>query len=99
VFLHRLALALHKTVAELEVSMSERELRHWRWFDAAHEPLPDRLADIHFGMVLSAMVNLMRSPDSVPAAPDDYFVIRDRTAPTEPEVSEIDRLRAQWRGE
>jgi len=79
--------------------MSTRELRDWQWFDAVHEPLPDRLADIHTGMILSTMVNLQRAPDAAPVAPDDFFVIRDRTAPAKPEVSEIDRLRAQWRGE
>lgn len=98
-FLHRLALALHKTVAEIEAAMTKRELLHWQLFDAAHEPLPDRLADIHFGMVLSAMVNMMRSPDSAPASPSDFYVIRDRTEPAPEAVPEIDRLRAQWRGE
>jgi hypothetical protein len=79
--------------------MSKRELYHWHLFDAAHQPLPDRLADIHFGMVLSAMVNLMRSADSAPVAASDFFVIRDRSPAAGPEVQEIDRLRAQWRGE
>lgn len=76
--------------------MTKRELLHWQLFDAVHEPLPDRLADIHFGMVLSAMVNLMRSTDSAPVSASDFYVIRDRATPAEPE---IDRLRAQWRGE
>jgi hypothetical protein len=100
VFLHRLALALHKTVAELETSMTARELYHWRLFDAGHEPLPDRLADIHFAMIATIMVNLMRSTETAPAEPADYFVIRDRTAPRghADQVSEIDRLRTQWRG-
>jgi hypothetical protein len=98
VFLHRLALALHKTVAEIEATMSMRELRDWQWFDAVSGPLPDRLADIHNAMVLSTMVNIMRSPDSAPVLPSDFFVIRDRAEPEEP-VPEIDRLRAQWRGE
>jgi hypothetical protein len=80
--------------------MSKRELFHWQLFDALHEPLPDKLADIHCGMVLSTMVNLQRTADSAPVAPSDFYVIRDRApAPAEPKVSEIDRLRAQWRGD
>jgi hypothetical protein len=73
-------------------------LRHWQWFDMAHEPLPDRLADIHNGMIMATMVNIMRAPESAPVAPSDFFVIRERAEPEEP-VPEIDRLRAQWRGE
>jgi hypothetical protein len=99
VFLHRLALALHKTVAEIEAQMTMRELRHWQLFEGAHEPLPDRLSDIHTGVLASLMVNIMRSADAEPARPQDFFVIRDRAAPAEPAVREIDRLRAQWRGE
>ena len=79
--------------------MSMRELRDWQWFDAVEEPLPDRLADIHNGILASLMVNIMRAPDSAPVSPADFLVIRDRTAPAQPEVPEIDRLRAQWRGE
>lgn len=97
-FLHRLALALHRTVAELEASMTQRELRDWRLFDAAHAPLPDRLHDIHTGVLASVMVNLQRAADAAPATPADFFVIRDRSRPAVDEPREIDRLRAQWRG-
>jgi hypothetical protein len=97
VFRHRLALALHKTVDELEISMSRRELRDWETFDTMHEPLPDRLMDIHFSMIASLVVNLMRDADAplIPVA--DFFVIKDR-APARV-GDEIDTLRAQWRGE
>ena len=78
--------------------MTDRELRHWRLFDALHVPLPDRLADIHCGLLSSIMVNLQRAVDSAAVTPSDFYVIRDRSSP-DPEVSEIDRLRAQWRGE
>ena len=84
-FLHRLALALHKTVAQLEIEMTDRELRHWRLFDALHVPLPDRLADIHFALMASIMVNLNRAADSAAVSPSDFYVIRDRSAPAEPE--------------
>jgi hypothetical protein len=78
VFLHRLAMALHKTVAEIEATMTLRELRRWQWFDAVDEPLPDRLADIHNAMLLSTIINLERAADSAPASPSDFFVIRER---------------------
>jgi hypothetical protein len=86
-------------VAELKASMSMRELRDWQRIDAGYVPLPDRLADIHFGMIASIMVNLMRSADAAPATPADYFVIRDRE-PTvaRPQAQDIDRLRRAWRG-
>ncbi len=78
--------------------MSIRELNDWRRFEALNRrPLPDKLSDVHFGMVLSAMVNLMRTSEAPPANAADFFVLRDHHS--EPEVPEIDRLRAQWRGE
>jgi hypothetical protein len=92
---------LGRTVRELEQTMSLRELRDWQWFDAVYEPLPDRLADIHVGMLASLIVNLVRSNESTPATPGDFFIIKDRTAPQpqpQPQEREIDRLRRQWRG-
>jgi hypothetical protein len=50
VFLHRLALALHKTVGELEAAMSVRELHDWMRFEGWYQPLPDRLSDLHVGL-------------------------------------------------
>jgi hypothetical protein len=97
VFRHRLALALHKTVGEIEATMTVRELNDWRRFEGLNRrPLPDQLSDIHFAMVLSTMVNLMRTSEAPAMSAADFFVLRERA---ESEVSEIDRLRAQWRGD
>ena len=97
--LHRLALALHKTVSELETTMSMRELLDWQKFEGWHEPLPDRLLDIHFSMLAAIVCNLARAADSVPLQAAEFFVIRDRRPTPPPAESEIDRLRKQWRGE
>ena len=69
----------------------------WRRFEL-QAPLPDRLIDIHFGMVCSIMVNLMRSADTTPAQPSDFFVLREGEPKPDTGMSEIDRLRLQWRG-
>jgi hypothetical protein len=84
-------------VGELETTMTRRELMDWRRFEL-QAPLPDRLIDIHFGMVCSIMVNLMRSADTTAAQPSDFFVLREREPQPDDGMSEIDRLRLQWRG-
>jgi hypothetical protein len=86
-------------VDELEISMSWRELRAWETFDAIHEPLPDRLADIHFSMIAALIVNLMRNADSDPVVASEFFVIKNRTPTPPAATTDIDTLRAQWRGE
>lgn len=96
--LHRLALALGKTVGEIERTMSWRELVDWARFEALHQPLPDRLADLHFSVVESLMVNLTRSADASPVSPTDFLVLRDRSPALVDDVSEVDRQMKNWRG-
>lgn len=102
VFLHRLALALHRTVGELESGMTHRELTEWLRFEATVSPLPDRLADMHCALICSLIVNRTRSADSEPAAVADFYVIRDQP-PTAPPAdgdgrTEAERAAAIWRG-
>ena len=87
-------------VADLESSMTMRELIDWQRFEAMHEPLPDRLADIHVAMLAAIIVNLARAPDAMPARPADFLVIRDRVGELPPDdgLSEIDRQMMNWRG-
>ena len=85
-------------VGDLEASMSLRELLDWHRFEALHQPLPDRLADIHVAMLASIIVNLARSTDSIPARPGDFLVIRERELPPDDGLSEVDRQMANWRG-
>jgi hypothetical protein len=79
--------------------MSHRELMDWYRFEALHQPLPDRLADLHSGMLCSVIVNLVRSAESTPASPSDFLVIREPEAPPPDDgLSEVDRQRIAWRG-
>ena len=78
--------------------MSVRELHDWMRFEGWHQPLPDRLGDIHVGLLCSIMVNLVRSADAMAAQPSDFFVIRDREPPPDDGLSEIDRQMLSWRG-
>jgi hypothetical protein len=100
VMLHRLALALHRTVGELEATMTEREFVDWHRFEALHEPLPDRLADLHHAVLCSIAVNLMRSSDAAPVAVTDFFCIQDRAPPPRraSTMSEAERQKINWRG-
>jgi hypothetical protein len=84
-------------VAELEASMSLRELYDWGRLEAFHQPLPDRLSDLHSALLCSIVVNLVRSADAQPARPADFFVICDRQPPDDG-LSEVDRQMLNWRG-
>lgn len=88
------------TVDQLERTMPHRELRDWRLFEALHQPLPDRLADIHNSLLCSLMVNLTRSADAAAVRPDDFFVIHEPAPPQADGdgVSEVDGQRLAWRG-
>jgi hypothetical protein len=98
-FLHRLALAMGRPVSELRRTMSFAEMLDWRTFDSLH-PLPDRLPDIHHGILMSALVNITRGGDRAPAQAADFFVLRERV--DEPEIenglSEAERLQRLWQG-
>lgn len=79
--------------------MSFRELRDWLRFEAM-QPLPDKLADLHAAILCSIAVNLMRAPESTPARPEDFLVIRplvERVA-SDDGRSEAERARAQFYG-
>jgi hypothetical protein len=86
------------TVGQLEAAMTWRELLDWRRFEALTQPLPDKLTDIHFAMVCSIICNLVRSAESLPASPADFFVIREPAPPPDDGLSEVDRQMLAWRG-
>ena len=79
-----------RPVNELKRTMSWRELHSWQVFDALH-PLPDRLPDIHHGILMSTLVNMMRAQHQPPAVATDYFVLREPIR-SEPEVARADGL-------
>lgn len=100
IFLHRLALALGRTVQELRHTMTWRELINWQRFDNLH-PLPSTLADIHHGMLMSAIANVTRGADSQPALASDFYVLRERVSEPEviePGLTEAERLQRIWTG-
>jgi hypothetical protein len=93
---------MHRTVGELEATMSHRELIDWLRFEATASPLPDRLADIHAGRLSALIVNAANAVNGAnrePVSTDD-FVIIDRRAPPPAEDgrSEAERLQAIWLG-
>jgi hypothetical protein len=80
--------------------MSHRELVHWYRFEALHEPLPDRLADIHGAVLCALVVNLVRAADDQPINPRDFFVIREpEPPPPDDGLTEAERQRRAWRGD
>ena len=102
VLLHRLALALHKTVGELELTMTPRELRDWLIYEATVSALPDKLADDHNALLCSVVVNLVRPGEAMAARPSDFYCIRERAqpqpAPIDDGLSEAERARAIYYG-
>ena len=87
------------TVGDIERRMSWRELRDWRRFEGFHQPLPDKLDDLHVAMLASMMVNLTRTPESMPAQVTDFLMIQEpKPPPKDDGLSEVDRQRLAWRG-
>lgn len=78
--------------------MPAREQLDWLRFEARHQPLPDRLADLHSGLICSLAVNLTRGADQPPATPADFFVIREPQPAIDDGVGEVDRQMRSWRG-
>lgn len=79
----RLALALGRTVAELEQTMSGQELTEWIAYDSL-EPFGDQRADLRAGIVAATMANCHRSRgDSF--KPQDFmpFVEKRNASPEE----------------
>lgn len=80
--------------------MTQRELVDWARFESLHEPLPDRLFDIHLGMLCSVVINLARSADAQPVMASDFFVIRPPPQPAPDDgLSEVERQMRNWRGD
>lgn len=78
--------------------MTCRELVDWQRFEAFHQPLPDRLADLHSALLCSIVVNLVRAAGTERARVSDFFVLRDDREPPDDGLSEVDRARLAWRG-
>lgn len=80
--LHRLALALGRTVGEIEHGMSVREFADWHRFCLDH-PLPFELVDIHAGQLLAMLFNINKTKSTPVANPRDFMVLTKRPPPKE----------------
>jgi hypothetical protein len=98
-FLHRLALALGKTVAEVKESMTVAEFFDWQRFATEH-PFPADLVDMHGAIATALAVNMNRAAGEPPREVVDFLVLRFGLAkPVEAKkpskvstLSEADRL-------
>lgn len=77
--MHRLALALGKTVHEIETTMSAREFFDWMDFYSV-EPFGDQRADIRSGVVAATIANVYRGKGKKPFGPSDFMLFADQPA-------------------
>lgn len=79
--------------------MTHRELRDWQRYEATVSPLPDRLADMHFALLSSLVINRTRSSDSEPVAMSDFYLIKEAPPTFEDDgLTESERAAKIWRG-
>ena len=74
-FLHRLALALGKTVAEVRATMTAREFVDWQRFAIEH-PFPADLIDVHGAMAFALLANINREAGAPPLDTRDFLLVR-----------------------
>lgn len=73
-FLHRLALALGRTVRELEDGMTARELRDWVvYYDL--EPFGAARDNLHAGIIASVIANQYQRKGAQPITPADFMLV------------------------
>jgi hypothetical protein len=73
--LHRIALALGKTVAEIRATMTVREFVDWQRFAVEH-PFPADLIDIHGAMAFALLGNINLAQGAAPLDTQDYVLVR-----------------------
>jgi hypothetical protein len=87
-------LALHKTVGELERTMSAREFQDWERIEHLNRyPLPDRLIDVHLARLCATLINVMTS-QTEPARLIDYSVLPMGKSAPEEGLTDIDEIGA-----
>ena len=75
--LFRLALALGRTVREIETTMDFNELMEWLAFMRL-EPLGEIRADYRAGMISSVLANCNRGKDTKAFQPEDFMPFYDK---------------------
>lgn len=87
-FLHRLALALGMTVADLRARMSASEFADWRTF-CRQEMIGEERADLRHALASALLANLNRGRGQPPHSWQDFMPFRPR-----PEASPEEFARA-----
>lgn len=77
--LHRLALALGRTVGELESTLTVREFADWVTFTSEH-PLPIDVVDMHAAIHTSTLINVNRSNKTPAVEWQRFLLLRARPA-------------------
>lgn len=72
-FWHRLALALGRTVAELQSSMSSPEFNQWMAYYKL-SPFGEDRADLRAGIIASTTANMHKKKGTKPFAPRDFML-------------------------
>lgn len=72
--LHRLALGLGRTVAELECGMSAREFDDWQEFYQV-EPFGALRDNLHAGQIAAMVFNMNRAKNAKPLTATDFLLI------------------------
>ena len=72
-FLFRLALALGRTVQELENTLSGRELTEWMIYDSIN-PIGEIRGDIRNACLMALLANINRDPKYPPFKADDFLI-------------------------
>lgn len=89
----RLALALGKTVAEIETTMPARELTEWGRYYAA-EPFGQFRDNLHAGIVAAAILNSNRQRNSPVVSPSDFLLVSREQSRRRELAKSVARLRA-----
>lgn len=87
-FLFRLALALGKSVAELEAHMSAAEFDEWRAFYRL-EPFGEWRADHRAGLIAATMFNMNRGKDTEARSVLDFMPLIERPEPRPADPADI----------
>jgi len=93
-FLFQLALALGKTVAELEETMSSRELTEWIAYNAV-QPFGDTRADLRSAIIASTVANCHRT-SGTPFKVADFMPYEEK--PKGAPLDAVKQLRAMFGG-
>ena len=86
-FLFRLALALGRTVRELEHSLSSQELTEWIVFDSIN-PIGEIRGDIRNACLMALLANIHRDPKHPPFKPEDFLLEYEPRRPKPPQSPE-----------